>query len=62
MANNPVRSGFCDRPESWPWSSYRALAGFEPTPSYLETDATLSLFAAEPGAAIQRFRAFVADR
>ncbi len=62
IANNPVRSGFCGSPEAWRWGSYRALAGFEPAPSYLETDATLCLFGAESGAAIHGFRSFVADR
>lgn len=34
---NPVRSGFVRSPEEWPWSSYRAMAGFELAPEFLET-------------------------
>ena len=62
IANNPVRSGFCSRPEGWRWGSYRAIAGFDPAPSYLAVDSTLSLFAEAPGPAAHRFRAFVVDR
>lgn len=62
IANNPVRSGYCSRPEGWQWGSYRAIAGFDPAPSYLEVGATLSLFGDELGRATHRFRAFVADR
>ncbi len=62
IATNPVRSGFCNRPEAWRWGSYRAIAGFESAPSYLAVDATLLLFGSERGRAAQRFRSFVADR
>ena len=62
IANNPVRSGFCPRPEAWRWGSYRAIAGFEPAPSHLAVNATLLLFGSESGRAAQRFRSFVADR
>lgn len=27
IALNPVRSGMCERPEDWPWSSYGAMLG-----------------------------------
>ena len=62
IANNPVRSGFCRRPEMWLWGSYRAIAGFEQAPSHLDVDATLSLFGSEPVRAEHHFRSFVADR
>lgn len=41
---NPVRAGLVERPENWPWSSYRATAGLSPTPSFLSTSLTLGLF------------------
>jgi putative transposase len=33
---NPVRAGICDRPEEWPWSSFRATAGLMLVPPFLE--------------------------
>lgn len=62
IASNPVRAGFCQRAEEWPWGSYRAIAGHDPAPSFLDVEATLVLFGVDVGRAAQRFRAFVADR
>jgi hypothetical protein len=62
IANNPVRAGFCAEPGSWPWGSYRALAGLDRMPTFLAADATLSLFGDEPRRSRQRFTAFVAER
>jgi putative transposase len=28
VALNPVAAGACDRPQEWPWSSYRGTAGY----------------------------------
>ncbi len=36
---NPVRSGRVDNPGKWPWSSYKATAGLEPCPPWLNADA-----------------------
>jgi REP element-mobilizing transposase RayT len=33
---NPVRAGMCALPHQWPWSSYRATAGIETVPSFLD--------------------------
>jgi putative transposase len=41
---NPVRCGLVLTPAEWPWSSYRATAGLDPPPTWLEVDATLSEF------------------
>jgi REP element-mobilizing transposase RayT len=41
---NPVRAGMVQEAEHWPWSSYRAMIGQAPTPSWLETDWLLSQF------------------
>lgn len=44
---NPVRAGIVDRPQDYPWSSYRAKAGFEscswldPDPCYLALATTI---------------------
>ena len=59
VALNPVRAGLCRRPESWPWGSFRALAGLEAPPSFLETDSVLRLFANRRELAQPAFRRFV---
>jgi len=33
---NPVRAGMCLLPHQWPWSSYRATAGLEAAPAFLD--------------------------
>lgn len=35
---NPVRAGTTRKPHTWPWSSYRAHAGVDPAPEWLDTD------------------------
>jgi hypothetical protein len=35
---NPVRAGTTRKPHTWRWSSYRAHAGLEPAPEWLDTD------------------------
>lgn len=57
---NPVRSGFVGSPEEWAWSSYRAMAGFEPAPEFLETKWLLSQFDDDLKRAAAEYRAFVA--
>jgi len=57
---NPVRAGFVQAPELWPWSSYRATAGFEKKPEFLETTWLLSQFDDDPRQAMSDYRAFVA--
>lgn len=47
---NPVRIGAVNRADQWRWSSYRALAGIEAAPSWLETGFILSKTGASPGA------------
>jgi REP-associated tyrosine transposase len=56
---NPVRAGLCERPEEWPWSSYRACVGLDFPPSFLAAYELLSLFGATPRQARAAFRAFV---
>jgi REP element-mobilizing transposase RayT/AraC-like DNA-binding protein len=56
---NPVRAGVCDRPEQWPWSSYRATAGLVAAPTYLTIDWLLAQFAPTRRLAQRRYRAHV---
>jgi hypothetical protein len=58
---NPVQARMVDTPEQWPWSSYQALIGTAPTPSWLAVDGLLSQFGASREEARQRYRAFVYD-
>lgn len=57
---NPVRAGFVQRAEDWPWSSYRSMAGLEPPPPWLTTS-VLDRFATDARRATLRFREFVED-
>jgi REP element-mobilizing transposase RayT len=38
VALNPLEAGQVTRPEDWPWSSYRALAGLVQVPSFLAAE------------------------
>lgn len=52
---NPVRAG------DWPWSSYRATAGREATPTWLTTEWILSAFGAHVRDAQLAYRRFVSE-
>ena len=41
---NPVDKGLCGAPEEWRWSSYRASAGIDRAPRFLDVNGLLSLF------------------
>jgi len=57
---NPVRAGLVERPEDWPWSSYRATVGASGTPAFLAVTSTLGLFGDAENALLQdRFAQFV---
>ncbi len=58
---NPVRAGLARSASSWPWSSYRATAGVEKAPAWLETAATLDAFGPGPARATARYREFVSE-
>lgn len=58
---NPVRAAICAHPGKWPWSSYRALAGFAAAEPFLCTDVVLGYFASTRGAAGARYARYVAD-
>ncbi|MFZ2491544.1 MAG: transposase [Thermoanaerobaculia bacterium] len=56
---NPVRAGMVARPEDYRWSSYRATAGLERAPEWLDLEAALGPFAPDPSVARTSYREFV---
>lgn len=56
---NPVRAGMVPSPGDWVWSSYRAMTGEAPAPSWLATDGLLAQFSTHRNTAIKRYREFV---
>jgi REP element-mobilizing transposase RayT len=58
---NPVRAGLVKHLGRWKWSSYRATAGLEEPPSFLEAGWILAQFAPEPERARRAYRRFVAQ-
>ena len=59
---NPVRVGIVERPEQYPWSSYRSYTGQVNPPKWLRTDFILGCFAKKAAAAQRQYRIFVEDR
>lgn len=58
---NPVRCGAVAYAAEFQWSNYRATAGLEPVPEWLEVDWTLQQFHPDRSTAIEMYRNFVAD-
>jgi REP element-mobilizing transposase RayT len=58
---NPVRAGAARSARTWRWSSYRATAGFDPAPEWLDAEGVLSFFASRRPQAEARYRAFVSE-
>src|SRR5437773_8907894 len=58
---NPVRAGMVAHVGDWPWSSYRATAGMEPCPEWLETEWTISQFGRTVKQARAEYARFVAQ-
>ncbi len=56
---NPIRAGTARSPEDWVWSSYRATAGIETAPEWLETEWILSRFGSEESSPREAYRRFV---
>lgn len=56
---NPVAKGLCARPDEWPWSSYRASAGLDDIPAFLDVEGLLSFFGDQFEVAMARYREFV---
>lgn len=56
---NPVRAGMVADAAQWPWSSYAAMTGQTPSPSWLQTDWLLGQFGVDRAMAVARYRDFV---
>lgn len=59
IANNPVKHGFCSRPEEHRWSAHRAILGLSPPMPLLAIDKVLKRFSTDQVEARARYRAFV---
>jgi len=53
---NPVKSGLCGSPDEWRWSSYRACAGIDAAPAFLDVDRLWSYFGDATEVAMARYR------
>ncbi|HET8941129.1 MAG TPA: transposase [Rudaea sp.] len=58
---NPVRAGMVRSANDWPWSSYRATAGWSEVPEWLTVDWVLSAFGTRRKPAMQVYRRFVSE-
>jgi REP element-mobilizing transposase RayT len=56
---NPVRAGLAASPEKYRWSSYRATAGLDTAPKWLDANAALTPFAPDVQLAHRYYREFV---
>jgi putative transposase len=61
IALNPVKAGMVERPEDYAWCSYRARAGYENAPHWLNIDLVQSHFGADVELAQAGYRKFVDD-
>ncbi len=58
---NPVRAGVVDRPDEWPWSSYRATAGLDEPTDFLAREELLELLTPHRERAQALYRELVAS-
>ena len=56
---NPVRAKMVARPEDYRWSSFRATAGLEAAPPWLDVDAALAVFGEDRASAAPAYERFV---
>ncbi|MBA3433980.1 MAG: transposase [Actinobacteria bacterium] len=56
---NPVRTGIVNRPDAWPWSSYRATAGLAEAPGFLDPNLLLNMLSPDPARARALYRDLV---
>ena len=68
VERNPVAAGLVDDAAAWPWSSYRAHIGLQPTPEWLDIDGLHGYLLGRPAAshadhqrASRQYQAFVAQ-
>jgi REP element-mobilizing transposase RayT len=59
VVRNPVEAQICASPQDAAWTSYRATAGLEPAPPFLEVDEILAMFGRDRVAARQRYVDFI---
>ncbi|MBK8598379.1 MAG: transposase [Holophagales bacterium] len=62
VVRNPVRAGLVASPGDWPWSSFRATAGLESAPEWLDTSFVLEQFGSRRSVAATKYREFVLDQ
>jgi putative transposase len=56
---SPVREGLSRQPDGWRWTNFRATAGKEPAPAWLEVDWTLARFGRKRSSARAAYRRFI---
>lgn len=56
---SPVREGLARQPGGWPWSNFRAAAGREPAPGWLDLEWTLGQLGRGRAAAQRAYRRFI---
>jgi REP element-mobilizing transposase RayT len=61
LALNPVRAGLVTDPADWRWTSFRATAGTEAVPEFLQTDRVRSFFRSQHSSGGVEFAAFVRE-
>jgi putative transposase len=61
VALNPVRAKIVARPEEYAWSSYRATAGLEAAPEWLDISAAVAWLGDDPMAAQTAYRGHVLE-
>ena len=59
---NPVRAKMVERPEDYRWSSYRATAGLDVAPAWLDVASALAWLTVEPATAKTAYRQFVLEK
>jgi REP element-mobilizing transposase RayT len=58
---NPIRAGLEEAFGTWPWSSYRSIAGADFAPPFLATDELLARFGSTPAAARAAYISYVTE-
>ncbi len=58
---NPVRAGVVEKPEDYPWSSYRAFIDETDSPQWLHRDFVLGYVGSNERSACRSYRTFVSD-
>ncbi len=59
---NPVRAKMVEQPEDYRWSSYRATAGLEVAPAWLDVASALACLSDDPAAAKAAYGQFVQEK